>query len=52
VPLVDHGATRLVLDVDSDKLNDFDATHQLYLERIAGLILRRHFCARTVFTRV
>jgi GAF domain-containing protein len=43
VPLVDHGATRLVLDVDSDKPDDFDATDQYYLERIAGLIARRHF---------
>jgi L-methionine (R)-S-oxide reductase len=43
VPLVHRGATALVLDVDSDKPDDFDATDQFYLERIAGLISRRHF---------
>jgi L-methionine (R)-S-oxide reductase len=45
VPLVDCGTTRLVLDVDSDTLNGFDATDQSYLERIVGLIARRHFTA-------
>jgi L-methionine (R)-S-oxide reductase len=42
-PLVDGGTTRLVLDVDSVELNGFDATDQSYLERIVGLIARRHF---------
>ena len=43
VPLVHQGATQLVLDVDSDKLNDFDDIDQRYLEQIVGLIQRQHF---------
>jgi len=43
VPLVYHGTTRLVLDVDSAKLNGFDRIDQVYLEQIVGLISRRHF---------
>ena len=43
VPLVQGGETRLVLDVDSDKLNDFDAIDQTYLEQIVRLIELRHF---------
>ena len=39
VPVTDeNGNVILVIDVDSDKLNDFDATDQRYLEEIAGLI--------------
>jgi GAF domain-containing protein len=39
VPVVDeNGNVLLVIDVDSDKLNDFDSTDQRYLEEIAGLI--------------
>jgi GAF domain-containing protein len=45
VPLVHDGATRLVLDVDSDKPDDFDAIDLAYLELIVGLISRRHFTA-------
>ncbi|CAN5244148.1 GAF domain-containing protein [soil metagenome] len=39
VPVLDeNGNVILVIDVDSDKLNDFDETDQRYLEEIAGLI--------------
>jgi GAF domain-containing protein len=43
VPLVQQGTTRLVLDIDRDKLNDFDATDQACFEQIVGLIRRQHF---------
>jgi L-methionine (R)-S-oxide reductase len=43
VPLVVKRETQLVLDVDSDKLNDFDAADQKYLEAIVGLIRKQHF---------
>jgi GAF domain-containing protein len=45
VPLVHDGGTRLVLDIDSDKLDDFDAIDQAYLVQIVRLICRRHFAA-------
>jgi len=35
-----NGEVRLVLDVDSDQLNDFDANDQRYLEELAQLITR------------
>jgi GAF domain-containing protein len=39
VPVIDeNGNVLLVIDVDSNKLNDFDSTDQRYLEEIAGLI--------------
>jgi GAF domain-containing protein len=38
VPFVKDGQTRFVLDVDSDKLDDFGRTDQLYLERIVALM--------------
>jgi L-methionine (R)-S-oxide reductase len=39
VPVIDHqGQVTMVLDVDSDRLNDFDHTDQLYLEQLAKLI--------------
>lgn len=34
------GEVRLVLDVDSDQLNDFDANDQRYLEELSQLITR------------
>jgi L-methionine (R)-S-oxide reductase len=34
------GEVRLVLDVDSDQLNDFDANDQQYLEELSQLITR------------
>ena len=39
IPVVDeNGNVILVLDVDSNKLNDFDIVDQRYLEEVAGLI--------------
>jgi L-methionine (R)-S-oxide reductase len=46
VPLVYQGETRLVLDVDSDRLADFDATDQRYLEQIINLIRLQNFSDR------
>jgi GAF domain-containing protein len=43
VPLVYEGQTHLILDIDSDVLNGFDAIDQLWLERIVGLIAKQHF---------
>jgi L-methionine (R)-S-oxide reductase len=43
VPLVARGETQLVLDVDSDRLNDFDTADQKYLEAIVELIRKKHF---------
>jgi L-methionine (R)-S-oxide reductase len=43
VPLVVKGETQLVLDVDSDKLNNFDAADQKYLEAIVELMRKQHF---------
>lgn len=38
VPLIRNGKVIAVLDVDSEALNDFDATDQQYLEQILNLI--------------
>jgi GAF domain-containing protein len=43
VPLVHAGETRLVLDVDSDKLRDFDSIDREFLERVVSLIEAQHF---------
>jgi len=43
VPLVFKGETKLVLDVDSDVLNGFDAFDKTYLEQIVRLIQRQNF---------
>jgi GAF domain-containing protein len=43
VPLVSEGETRLVLDIDSDKLGAFDAVDQQWLERIVRLLAQQHF---------
>jgi L-methionine (R)-S-oxide reductase len=43
VPLVYNGETQLVLDIDSDKVNDFDATDREYLEQILDFIRKRHW---------
>jgi L-methionine (R)-S-oxide reductase len=43
VPLVHQGETKLVLDVDSDRLADFDTIDQRYLERIVDLIRLQNF---------
>src|SRR5690606_15058332 len=42
IPLVIDGETRLILDVDSDRLNDFHATDEVYLTKIISLF-NRHF---------
>jgi GAF domain-containing protein len=38
VPYVRQGHTRFVLDVDSDKYDDFGAVDQAYLERVVSMI--------------
>ncbi|MBB6609459.1 GAF domain-containing protein [Pontibacter sp. Tf4] len=38
VPVIKDGDVKLVLDVDSDKLNDFDETDQKYLEQLMKLV--------------
>ena len=38
VPVIKDGQVRLVLDVDSDRLNDFGETDEQYLGEVAGLI--------------
>jgi GAF domain-containing protein len=38
VPAFQNGEVFLVLDVDSDQLNDFDAVDQRYLEALMGLL--------------
>jgi len=38
VPLIRNGAVVAVLDVDSDKLSQFDTTDQRYLEQICNLV--------------
>ncbi|HEU0117280.1 MAG TPA: GAF domain-containing protein [Alphaproteobacteria bacterium] len=43
VPLVHENETQLILDIDSDVLNGFDATDQLWLERIVDVIKKQHF---------
>ena len=40
VPFVRDGHTRFVLDIDSDKLADFDKVDQNHLERIVAMIGR------------
>ncbi|GEO03327.1 hypothetical protein AAE02nite_09910 [Adhaeribacter aerolatus] len=39
VPVLKDGEVKMVLDVDSDKLNDFDETDKVYLERLADLMV-------------
>ena len=38
VPFFNDGKVTMVLDVDSDRLNDFDETDQYYLEKLRDLI--------------
>ncbi|MGV3503738.1 MAG: GAF domain-containing protein [Adhaeribacter sp.] len=38
VPVIARGQVVMVLDVDSDQLNDFDQTDQQYLEKLAQLM--------------
>ncbi|TFV95778.1 GAF domain-containing protein [Algoriphagus kandeliae] len=41
VPLIKNGAVILVLDVDSDQLNDFDQEDQHYLEQLMETLARQ-----------
>lgn len=38
VPIIKEGIVRSVLDIDSDRLNDFDEIDQKYLESIAEIV--------------
>lgn len=38
VPVIVNGEVVLVIDVDSDKLSDFDATDKIYLEKTGALL--------------
>ena len=38
VPALKNGVVRLVLDIDSENLNDFDETDKIYLEKIIRTI--------------
>jgi GAF domain-containing protein len=40
LPAFKNGAVALVLDVDSDKLNDFDETDAVYLEKVMRVVER------------
>jgi GAF domain-containing protein len=40
VPVFKNGEVVMVLDVDSDKLNDFDETDKVYLEQLAGMVAK------------
>lgn len=40
VPFVRDGETRFVLDIDSDKPDDFDDTDKRHLERLVAMIGR------------
>lgn len=42
VPLVVEGNTRLVLDIDSQQLEDFSAVDQQFLEEVMALIRNHH----------
>ena len=43
VPLVASGKTQLVLDIDSDQLDDFSELDVQYLESIVNLLKLQHF---------
>ena len=43
VPVLKNGAVAMVLDVDSDQLNDFDETDKFYLEQLARLMAQFNF---------
>ncbi|BDD05896.1 GAF domain-containing protein [Aureibacter tunicatorum] len=38
VPVIKSGSVEMILDVDSDKLNDFDSNDQIYLEKLCAYI--------------
>lgn len=39
IPGIKEGKVEFVLDIDSDKINDFDKVDQKYLEEIVGLLV-------------
>lgn len=43
VPLISGGKTKLVLDIDSDKLDDFSVLDQTYIEQIITILKDLHF---------
>jgi GAF domain-containing protein len=43
VPLVAGGRTKLVLDIDSDKVSDFSEVDRVWLERVVALIHAQNF---------
>lgn len=43
VPLIAEGEVKLVLDVDSDKIDDFSQTDSTYLNQLIGIIKKKHF---------
>ena len=43
VPLIAGDHVALVLDVDSEQLNDFSTTDEQYLGQVVGLLKARHF---------
>ncbi|HTT96931.1 MAG TPA: GAF domain-containing protein [Rhizomicrobium sp.] len=43
VPVVAGGETKAVLDIDSDKVGDFGAVDQRWLEQLVALIAKHHF---------
>lgn len=42
IPVLNQGKVTMVLDVDSDKLDDFDEIDVSYLEKLADLITKQH----------
>lgn len=40
VPLISKGITVAVIDIDSDRLSNFDETDKLYLEELAGELVK------------
>lgn len=42
IPVLNQGKVTMVLDVDSDKLDDFDEIDVSYLEKLAALITKQH----------
>lgn len=43
VPLVSAGRAELILDIDSDQLNDFSETDRRYLEQVMQLLAQQHY---------
>ena len=43
IPLIDAEKTKLILDCDSDVLNNFDELDQKYLEKLIAIIKKKHF---------